>query len=134
MSGAEMVGIMKGTAAGMETGTIEISTNDLDLLFTLLDFVRIKKKGGMAHALFPKDLIAVRSTLTTVLRYEFRDYEIKVLPQALFLKNEELEGELIITKSRAFGAGEKTLRGQSKDGWRFIEFQADAAFMRSIEK
>ena len=39
MSGAEMVGIMKGTAAGMETGTIEISTNDLDLLYTLLDFV-----------------------------------------------------------------------------------------------
>ena len=38
-----------------------------------------------------------------------------------------------MTRSRIFGARDKTLKGQSKEGWRHVELEADDVFMKILE-
>ena len=106
---------------------------DLSKLQEFQDFVAGQSKGGMRFSLVPKDLVSSRTTITTLLKTNYQDYNLEVLPAALFRRNLELDGELIVTRSRTFGARDKTLKGQSKDGWRHVELEADEIFMKILE-
>ena len=87
----------------------------------------------MIFTVVPKDLVSMGATVITLLRSNYRGYNLEILPAALFQRNLFLDGELVVTKSRVFGAGDRTLKGESKEGWRHIEMQADAVFMKVLE-
>ena len=97
------------------------------------DFIVSQIKGGMRFTLVPKELVASRTMITTLLKTNYQDYDLEILPTALFRRNLDLDGELIVTASRTFGAGDKTLKGQPKEGWRHVEMEADQVFMKVLE-
>ena len=130
----EIISVLKWANLWNDTGLIGLSTRDLGLLDNFKDYVHAQKKGGMAYALIPKELVANKTTVTTLLKYNFRDYNLASLPGGIFRRNLELDGGLIVTKSRLFGAGDKTLKGESKDGWRYVDMEADAIFMGILER
>ena len=130
----DIISVLKWANLWNDTGLIGLSTHDIDKLDSFRDFVYAQKKGGMTYSLIPKELVANKTTITTLLKYNFRDYDLAALPGGIFRRNLDLDGSIVVTKSRLFGAGDKTLKGESKEGWRYIELEADAAFMSALER
>ena len=81
----------------------------------------------------PKDLVTTGSTIITLLKNSYRNYNLEILPAALFQRNLYLDGELVVSKSRLFGANDRTLKGEPKEGWRHVELLADPVFMKILE-
>ena len=129
----DIISALKWANLWNDTGLIGLSTNDMDRLNKFRDFVHSQKTGGMAYALVPKELVTNKTTITTLLKYNLRNYDLAALPGGIFRRNLDLDGSLVVTKSRIFGVGDKTLKGESKDGWRYVELEADMIFMKILE-
>ena len=99
-----------------------------------MDLVQNQKKDGFIFTMVPKELVALNSTVITLLKYNFRGYNLAILPTALFRRNLDLDGKLVVKKSRLFGPTDKTLKGESKEGWRHVEMEADTTFMANLER
>ena len=79
----------------------------------------------------PKELVMEQASVSTILRHEHRGLNLIDLPDAIFLRN-DLEGTLEITRSRTYGAADKTRAGQPKEGWRLLFLVGCQTFMRSL--
>ena len=131
--GIDIISVMKWANLWNDVGLVGLNTNDMGRLQEFRNFVHSQKKGGMVYSLVPKDLVSNKTTITTLLRYNYRDYDLAALPGGLFKRNLGLNGSLVVTKSRLFGANDKTIKGESKEGWRYIEMEADMQFMAVLE-
>ena len=130
----DIISVLKWANLWNDTGLVGLSTRDPARLDNFRDFVHAQKKGGMAYALIPKELVTNKTTITTLLKYTYRDYDLAALPGGIFRRNLELDGSLVVVKSRLFGTGDKTLKGESKEGWRYVELEADLVFMGILER
>ena len=129
----DTISVLKWANLWNNTGLIGLNTGDMGKLVKFRDYIHAKKKNGMVYAMVPKELVTNKTTITTLLKYNYRDYNLETLPGGLFRRNPELDGSLVVTKSRTFGVGDKTIKGESKDGWRYVEMEADATFMALLE-
>ena len=87
----------------------------------------------MVFSCVPRDLVEARRSVSTILKAPLREFELAQLPRALFQRNENLAGELLVIKSKLFGPSDKTAKGISKEGWRYVELQASEEFMQSLK-
>ena len=97
--------VMKWSNVWDDVGLIGLSTREMDRLRAFCACLRDKKLNGMLFTVVPKDLVSLGSTVITLLKSNHRGYNLEILPAALFQRNLYLDGELVVTKSRLFGAG-----------------------------
>ena len=130
----DFISVLRWANLWNDTGLVGLSSNDLKRMGDFRDFFHSQRRGGMIYSLVPKELVAQKTTISTLLKYCYRNYDLASLPGGLFKRNLELDGSLVVTKSRIFGPNDKTLKGETKDGWRYVELEADAVFMKVLEQ
>ena len=128
-----LMSVMKWSNIWDEVGLLGLSTKDLGQLDAFCNYLMSKSVGGMVFTVVPKDMVTTGTTIITLLKNNYRNYDLEILPEALFQRNLYLYGELVVSKSRIFGANDRTLKGEPKEGWRHVELQADPVFMKVLE-
>ena len=93
-----------------------------------------KDEDGMEFAIVPKEFVIEDTSITTILRNVHRKLDLQMFPKALYHRNQGLRGgELQVTHSKCYGAGDKTRNGQPKEGWRLLFLKGCPTFMSKLE-
>ena len=119
--GLEIINVLQWANMWDAVGVIGLSTVNLPLLKEFLEFVSKFGDGTMEYSTIPKEFVVEDTSLTTILRNNNRKLDLQTFPMALFHRNPGLRGgELHVTHSQTYGAGDKTRAGQPKEGWRLL--------------
>ena len=116
-------------------GIIGLSTTNLPLLKEFLSFIGNYGDGVMEFTTIPKEFVVEDSGLTTILRNVHRRLDLGTFPMVLFHRNPGLRGgELYVTHSKCYGAGDKTRAGQPKEGWRLLFLKGCPTFLKKLSQ
>ena len=103
----------------------------LEMVRQLFTRVRI---GGHLFNTFPKDGIAYSREVTTILRTDLRNFNVKFIPESLFDQNRLLTGKLKVDYSKPFEVVEYPDPEWVKNDWRTVYMLADEEFLTSLKK
>ena len=114
-------------------GIMGLSTDNVPLLKEFLDFVGNFGKGSLEYSSIPKEFVVEDTSITTILRNSHRALDLNSFPLALYHRNPALRGgDLVVTHSKTYGAGDKTRAGQPKEGWRLLFLKGCPIFMKKL--
>ena len=112
-----------------------LATTNVPLLQEFLDYVGNFGKGIMEYSTIPKECVVEDTSLTTILRNNHCSMDLATFPLALFHRNPDLRGgDLYVTHSKLYTAGDKTRAGQPKEGWRLLFLKGCPVFLRKLAK
>ena len=96
-------------------------TKSVPLLQEFIEYIATYKDSVFEYTAVPKDFVVEDTNLTTILQNVHRNMDLDTFPLALYRRNPGLRGgELHVSHSPAYGAGDKTRAGVPKEGWRLL--------------
>ena len=114
-------------------GVVDLSTKNMPLLREFVEYIGAYQGTEFEYTAVPKDVVVEDTSLTTILRNVHRNIDLETFPLALFRRNPEMRGgELFVSHSRVYGAGDKTRAGMPKEGWRLLFLRGCPTFHRLL--
>ena len=134
--GMEILDVLQWANMWDSVGVIGLSTTNIPLLQEFIKFVSdFDDDDGMEFTVVPKEYVVEDTSLSTILRNVHRRLDLATFPKALYHRNPGLRGgELYVTHSKCYGAGDKARNGQPKEGWQLLFLKGCPIFMQKLEK
>ena len=115
-------------------GVLGLSTGNREHLQVFGDFIASIVADNAVFSIVPKEMVIEENELSAILRTELRGFELDLVPKEIFKRNPDLEGSLVISHSKIYGAADMTRAGQSKEGWRLVFMEACPLFLSKLKK
>ena len=116
-------------------GLLGLQASSLDRLLQFRLHITSRQYHGLLFATFPREGTTRWTEMTTILKANLRALHIDNLTDVIFRYNAKLglRGHLQLDKSYDYPTGQRTKKGESKEGWRHALILGDSVFMDSIK-
>ena len=126
--------VLKWSNLWGKVGLLGLSAKNKTLLNEFRDLVEEQVTPTTKFTIYPRDGLDKKGVVTILLRETYRGFQdVRLIPKSLFRRTKQLRGGLRVTHVKRYGRHERSRAGTSKEGWRLVVLQGDAAFMESLE-
>jgi hypothetical protein len=116
-----------------EVGLVGLSTRNLELLQDYRRALATTVIDNICFTSIPRDVLEPKNVVTLLLKEVHRHFKPEYVPFAILQRNPDLRGRLRTIRVKTHGPDDKTIKGQSKAGWRTIVLEGDCEFMTSLK-